>query len=419
MNETSLQLDDRGLLYLAESAASDPTESGKAAVDRLRAIGPEGFARLQELAEEDDNVTSGRRTAFCGVACALALAWVIGSGDVRGLLIAGLLAAVLALIAFLFFNLFGESALQRKVVDALIAVDDPAAAVPLVSCLKFTGGQTRRRIVRALTHLLPRLGKEGWSLLTLSQRSQLYQQMNMALAMRDPDFVIAILELLRLHGDREALPRVAWLVVCEAPTAHEQQVREAARVCLDYMRRRIDFGTVAAIGPNATRFNLQRDSSANWDALIDARLALTHLLPQMQPRDAGLLAPEERKALHFALMWGWDGYGFNYANLGPEFHLELLSALARNGDTQALPYVREVAYGEAATPDTQRIRSAAKICLRTLEEQAAREQIGQTLLRASAAPAPNGDNLLRPATGSSCADPEELLRAVPMEDRKQ
>ena len=90
--------------------------------------------------------------------------------------------------------------------------------------------------------------------------------------------------------------------------------------------------------------------------------------------------------------------------------IAVLSALEQIGDTRALPHVQHLLDTPHSTPDAQRVHEAAQSCLVFLEERAAKERVGQSLLRAAHAPDTGAGVLLRPAQNTPESDPALLLR---------
>lgn len=415
MKDHSMDPSDSAFIDMIVGASRGRTEEDGAGFDRLYRMGPEKFARIVRLIDREEKIRLVRRAlSLTGIVAS----WILGlsrlllsgtwQSDYFFPYVGGLVGSCLLAVKWT-----SQTCLQYHIPRALSRLAEVGSVAPLLESLRFAGGKTRELVVANLTRLLPLMNQDTWSALTEPQRNLLCGQIKMALDATEIDFVEAVLETVSLYGDRKALPSVARIIVSEAPTGREQQVRDCARECLDRMMQRIDFGTIADIGPNVLRLNRGSENYASWDTLVDARLALISLLPLLQqPADAGVLSRKERKALHTALQLGQISPIYDFQKLGPRFVLELLSALERIGDTDALFYVRAKAYGEAATADAQQIRAAARACLKSLEARAKREQVGQTLLRASDAPEPAADTLLRPASGGDAAPSEQLLRAA-------
>ncbi len=84
-----------------------------------------------------------------------------------------------------------------------------------------------------------------------------------------------------------------------------------------------------------------------------------------------------------------------------------LEALGKVGDGSAVRSVQRM----AERGRTENLREAAAGILPILEQRREQENAPKILLRATTAPAAPADTLLRPASGTSEADPQQLLRA--------
>lgn len=91
--------------------------------------------------------------------------------------------------------------------------------------------------------------------------------------------------------------------------------------------------------------------------------------------------------------------------------LSILKAYEQVGGSKAIPVVEKLAAGEGYGRKDSRVREASQLCLPFLQERAAQESAQQTLLRPAQETTAASDALLRPAAGSSEADPQRLLRA--------
>jgi hypothetical protein len=159
------------------------------------------------------------------------------------------------------------------------------------------------------------------------------------------------------------------------------------------------FDNVQGIGPLA--------EALEWpDPAIRAMAAqsLTRLLPQLNASDAGLLNVTARGCLYRILRMG-------NARREEKLLFAILTALEQVGDEDALPYVRRLADGHAMTQVQKRVQRKAAGCLPYLESCADRRRGSQTLLRASSMDATRPEILLRPASGNTVTEPEQLLRA--------
>ena len=102
------------------------------------------------------------------------------------------------------------------------------------------------------------------------------------------------------------------------------------------------------------------------------------------------------------------------AGYGADFRLELLKALAEQGDPERLDfvprYVHLLANNGFSFGRPSPLQLAARACLNRWQAKEDERAQADTLLRA-AAPPTNGDTLLRPASGTIPTEPGQLLRA--------
>ena len=144
---------------------------------------------------------------------------------------------------------------------------------------------------------------------------------------------------------------------------------------------------------------------SGWFRSRHVKAALIRLLPHLQPTDAGLLTPLQRKYLGGMLCrdkrfpWGgtfWDA----------DLKIAILRSLEQIGDQKALVQVEQM----ARSAHDFRVRFAAQQCLPFLQQRARQTEIEQTLLRASAQNT-TPDLLVRPVSSPPPAEPQLLLRA--------
>ncbi len=140
-----------------------------------------------------------------------------------------------------------------------------------------------------------------------------------------------------------------------------------------------------------------------------ARRALTKLLPRLKASDSHLLNDTQRQSLYKRLR-------MSHAVKNMGFTLAVLKSLEQIGDKSAVPYVQLLAESTSHTHSETRIREAAIECLPFLKIRAESTHNTQTLLRASSAEQSPKEMLLRPAANSSEAFPEQLLRAVSLNE---
>lgn len=143
-----------------------------------------------------------------------------------------------------------------------------------------------------------------------------------------------------------------------------------------------EWGGVEAVGPLAQALRIEG---------IDRKIvtdALARILPQMQASDAHLLDSVQRAALRWALKL------YPYPFRG--FLIELLGALQRIGDVEAIPTAERMAQRVGGPVHDEVLQAAARRCLEGLREAERRTQQAASLLRAADGMQPTA-TLLRPA----------------------
>lgn len=129
--------------------------------------------------------------------------------------------------------------------------------------------------------------------------------------------------------------------------------------------------------------------------------ALIDMLPRLRASDTGLLTPKQMEGLCSTLN-----------RREPRLILAALKALEQIGDSRALPHVDRLAEQAAYTSEELEIQREARACRSMLVDRKISSRAGETLLRASSAPEPSEETLLRPAQSSTTDPPEILLRAT-------
>ncbi len=305
--------------------------------------------------------------------------------------------------------------IQQQTIARLAQLSDLRAIEPLIDFLPRTYGVLRDHVVAALTRLLPRLGPDQIQRLGKRKGAILYSYLDNETAAEYPEYVITLLNLLPHTGDMEALLKVAFLIVHDAPTRNEKRVRDAAHICLPALLDRVDFGPPDALTGWIRRLPtihaLSYPTHLTWEAAILPVMALMHLLPQVSESEFQALHAYDRRHLYHSLVNGglYPDIGVDTARLGPGCGLSLLDLAIRTRDLEALPYVRMLARGSLRVHE--QVRETAVECLPALEALAESEQVGKTLLRASCAPTGEPELLLRPMVEANPTDPLELLRA--------
>lgn len=180
-------------------------------------------------------------------------------------------------------------------------------------------------------------------------------------------------------------------------------------------RRRVDrfvdsfaaMGDPRAVGP-LIEVATTSDKSESTRSAVAIR-ALMAVLPRLTPSDAGLINAQQQAALCQML---------NAASapcegtLNSQRAIVILRALEQIGDIDALPYVERIAEFSSASPRIKKLRETARDILPTLRARIKAELPGRSLLRPADAP---DSLLLRPAQGSTEAEPQQLLRPAEQE----
>lgn len=302
----------------------------------------------------------------------------------------------------------------------LVKDNDTAALPEMIDLLTGATPSVNAIVTDAFTRLLPHINPEDWTGIGAGQRQALCQQLYRWTSATGTDFQLALIQMLDRCGLHTELPFIAGIVAQEAPTADARRIRERARAAMPAMVARAEFGSFHQIGYYAIRYLNKPTSETSgdgrllpeWIDWMGARLALAEVLGKTSAQDLLKIAVPDRDLIYKCLVVEEQSAFFTMSRLEPDHFPAILGAAERAEDTRALEPVLELASREAATDDSQAVRAAAKRCLKVLEAKAAREKIGQTLLRASSAPEPAADNLLRPASGGDATPSEQLPRAV-------
>lgn len=333
----------------------------------------------------------------------------------------GSATALVALGLLAMYNPIGR--LERAVCEYLLHLDDRRSIGLLLEQRNVVSVIDRERLDRALMRLLPDVGPEEAAQLTSAQRSQFHRILG-CLYSSDLDLRLAIIAALARIGDRRDLGALYSVASAEAATRGEQAVRTAAQKCLYDLQARLDFGKAESI-PDCLRricapVNAQTTGhhTATYFVDADSLYALISLLPQLTaPNYRQILSQQaDRDRLYSLLTPAVIGsYGFDRVRL----YREIVRTLERVGDTKAMSALRQVAVMEAPTDSARQLRAAAREALQVLRRQFEKEKIGKTLLRASAAPDTQSEELLRAAApAESASEPNELLRAsAPQQER--
>jgi hypothetical protein len=219
-------------------------------------------------------------------------------------------------------------------------------------------------------------------------------------------------------GDINTLVPTAHFILADAPTHHEQQVREVARAVLPQLLAHVDVG-----GPESlTNWIRQlpvvvqgQPSSANSTSLTGEQIILPHLvimklLPQIAPDDFLALSQRIRQRLYANLRYNF------LPRLSEQYALVVLDMIYRTADVEALSVVQDLVDGSGrymspyVSPYPQ-VREAARASAVRLQEQIEKEKVSKTLLRGASAPDAAPETLLRAVSGNTATDPQLLLRA--------
>jgi predicted kinase len=132
---------------------------------------------------------------------------------------------------------FTLSARHRRLAQRLAEIDDIHGVGRLAEALAWPDSEVRDLVAEALTRLLPRLKASDASLLNASQRTSLYQMLDLSNATTYAEFLVALLGALQQIGDRNAVPAVERLAASEPITTRQARVKQAAIECLPYLHQ--------------------------------------------------------------------------------------------------------------------------------------------------------------------------------------
>ncbi|MCW3095591.1 MAG: hypothetical protein JWL77_1209 [Chthonomonadaceae bacterium] len=307
------------------------------------------------------------------------------------------------------------TALERAAVETAVLSSEKHSIGALLETLQLfhLPPALRKKSRQTLIHLLRSLTPEDADLLTPTQRSQLYRNLNYIQRDSELELRLATIAALQQTGDQTCLGVLYALASGEAATHTAQTVRQAARDCMERLQFRLDFAPVSKISEYTDILINQMQSEAS-DPQISATcmLALRQLLPQIDTTNyRSLLSERDRDRLYQLLvlpswLFSQNRYGIN------EVQEEILRTAHRLADTRALASVRKIASVHIPHPAAKQMRTTARQTLHLLEAQVEREKESKTLLRGASAPADRDQELLRAASPAETATaPTELLRA--------
>jgi hypothetical protein len=204
---------------------------------RIEAMGPEAVERLLQMLEQEtrkrkalNRVIFAGLVAYVAVCACLERVWHYApfwTKHPTSFFIMNGLAA-----------LMGASHFHNHVTRALSRVDDIRAVGPLLQALRVNKIH-QESVIRTLTRLLPRMKATDAHLLNDEQRASLYLVLK-GNPRKHSALAVSALKALEQIGTAEAVPLVERLAKSPDGTLKEEQVVQAARACLPYLRQRAE-----------------------------------------------------------------------------------------------------------------------------------------------------------------------------------
>jgi hypothetical protein len=114
--------------------------------------------------------------------------------------------------------------------------EDVSIIGPLAEALEYRSRPVREAAAAALIRLLPRVQESDADLLTSEQRSNLHS----ALMNKNPELVLAVLNVFEVTGDATAIPNVQKLAAGLGVASENRRVLEAAQHTLLVLRQRAE-----------------------------------------------------------------------------------------------------------------------------------------------------------------------------------
>lgn len=230
-----------------------------------------------------------------------------------------------------------------------------------------------------------------------------------------PDVAIAIIEAFVRLNDARILSKLLLLDHEEAPTSNMKRVREAARDAIPLLSARADFGSKQDIPAQIDEYHKlvgmdQNSLVFRAERPLWLRHALTFLLPTLSKQDTAVLDKSHRERLRWLLR---QFSGTSVSAIGrsdAEFKQAVLLCLGNIEDVDAIPAISTLAHMDAPMSYEQETRALARKQLARLQKIQSKLAVGETLLRASSAPATGQDQLLRPAALTEETQADLLLR---------
>ena len=144
-----------------------------------------------------------------------------------------------------------------------------------------------------------------------------------------------------------------------------------------------------------------------WGRNPAVTAAIRRLLEQVTETDIGLLNREAQETL-----WNMAVLPLTLRNNADEaFAFSALQALAHIGDRETLTAMQRIAGHSAVYPAEHRLNERTRELVLLMEARLQRQEVPQTLLRASGRPDATPDTLLRAHTAPISEPPQQLLRA--------
>jgi hypothetical protein len=307
---------------------------------------------------------------------------------------------------------------EAHAIRFLARFEDKASAGPLLRLAMSRNTAIYTAAESTLSILLPLFTPEDKNLLTQDQRECLYKLLDNRTELDSldgqADILIALLHIVAIIGDEQALPIVYKFNVRKIRTSDEYHIQVAAKRCCEKLIQRIDFGTSADIPRHIDACYLEdvQELSDDPSSRIFGMFALIRLLPQIQ--SAEFLDAEHWKRLYQILAKGTSRSAITRGYVGRPYPFvrEILDVVERLEDTRALPAIRQLIWERKHSP----LSDAAREILPRLKAKDRQERIGRTLLRGVEAPAAGEQDLLRTATKSEAVPPEELLHILRSDD---
>lgn len=126
---------------------------------------------------------------------------------------------------------------NKQAENAMTRFQGVQAVGPLAEALHFDWNPSvQETAANSLIHLLPRLQATDAHLLNEHQRKCLYRALERS---ENAALILAILQALKQIGDHKALSQVEKLVAGKGKASGNEQVKEAAEVCLSFLKERM------------------------------------------------------------------------------------------------------------------------------------------------------------------------------------